>query len=325
MAGLDIGKIGGAISRGIMDERAIRGGRDPFAERAKTKEDKDKKLKMEMAQGAAIDGLNLLTTLQRGDYEAATEMNISRLKAIMGKGRNPEDTIRIQEMLDAEDWDGVMGEMGNMVQGFALKVPEYGQNEEVQEALKTLRGGGSEEDQKQINALRKDIMAVSKDFRQVNAAFKRIEKGGRKGTAASDISLIFNFMKINDPGSTVREGEFATAQNAAGVPERAINLYNSLLKGTRLSPEQRNDFLSSAKDLVDGQREATDIQFENILQQADQDGISRKRVMGEKRYLDYSERRDKYASDRAKGRAPTPVQNLTDEELQEQLRLVSGG
>jgi len=33
-------------------------------------------------------------------------------------------------------------------------------------------------------------------------------------------------MKILDPGSVVREGEFATAQNSAGIPERIRAKYN---------------------------------------------------------------------------------------------------
>ena len=50
-----------------------------------------------------------------------------------------------------------------------------------------------------------------------------------------------------DPGSTVREGEFANAQNAAGVPDQIRNLYNKLITGERLNPTQRADFLSQAE------------------------------------------------------------------------------
>jgi hypothetical protein len=61
-------------------------------------------------------------------------------------------------------------------------------------------------------------------------------------TPADDISLVFLYMKSLDPGSTVREGEYATAKNAAGVPERVRNAYNATVKGTFLSPEQRRSF-----------------------------------------------------------------------------------
>lgn len=56
-------------------------------------------------------------------------------------------------------------------------------------------------------------------------------------------------MKMLDPGSVVREGEFATAQNAAGVPERIQNAYNKVLSGERLSASQRNAFKGQAGKL----------------------------------------------------------------------------
>jgi hypothetical protein len=56
-------------------------------------------------------------------------------------------------------------------------------------------------------------------------------------------------MKILDPGSTVREGEFANAQNSGGVDDRVIALYNSLFAGTRLSQVQRDDFINRASRL----------------------------------------------------------------------------
>jgi hypothetical protein len=63
------------------------------------------------------------------------------------------------------------------------------------------------------------------------------------------MALIFNYMKLLDPGSTVREGEFATAQQAGGVDDVTVSLYNRILDGTRLSPKQRTDFSKRAKSL----------------------------------------------------------------------------
>jgi len=63
--------------------------------------------------------------------------------------------------------------------------------------------------------------------------------------------MIFAYMKMLDPGSVVREQEFANAQNAAGVPDQVRNAYNKALRGERLNPEQRAQFLSSAKQVAD--------------------------------------------------------------------------
>jgi hypothetical protein len=56
-------------------------------------------------------------------------------------------------------------------------------------------------------------------------------------------------MKMLDPGSVVREGEFATAQNAAGVDDRVRNLYNRVKSGERLSESQRKSFKGQANKL----------------------------------------------------------------------------
>jgi hypothetical protein len=60
-------------------------------------------------------------------------------------------------------------------------------------------------------------------------------------------------MKILDPTSAVREGEFATAANAGSIPQRVWARYNKLMRGEELNAEQRNDFLSSAYGLVRSQ------------------------------------------------------------------------
>ena len=58
-------------------------------------------------------------------------------------------------------------------------------------------------------------------------------------------------MKILDPGSTVREGEFANAQNSAGVPDIIRAQYNRIASGKRLSGPQRKDFVGRANKLFD--------------------------------------------------------------------------
>jgi len=101
--------------------------------------------------------------------------------------------------------------------------------------------------------LRKEFTGQTKDFVKVRDANRRIGAAAERPTAAGDMALIFNFMKVLDPGSTVREGEFATAQNATGVPSRIMNTYNNILRGERLNPTQRTDFVSQANNLYEAQ------------------------------------------------------------------------
>ena len=109
----------------------------------------------------------------------------------------------------------------------------------------------SEQNLKTEEGLRKEFNTLLKDFFLVADANARVKAAGVEPTAAGDLALIFNFMKMLDPGSTVREGEFANAQNSASVPQRVRGLYNSIVNGQRLSEVQRNDFLSRSVQLFD--------------------------------------------------------------------------
>jgi hypothetical protein len=108
---------------------------------------------------------------------------------------------------------------------------------------------------------RKEYSDQTKGYQDIKAAYGRILAVSDPKTpdeeAAADLALVFNFMKMQDPGSTVNSGEFANAQNSVGVGDRVVNLYNNLLKGSRLNPSQRKSFRGQAENLykVTGQQE----------------------------------------------------------------------
>ena len=119
--------------------------------------------------------------------------------------------------------------------------------------------GDPEVDTTKSSALRKEFTSLSKikDFSKVSDAYTRVVASAKDPSAAGDLALIFNYMKVLDPGSTVREGEFATAQNADGVPGRVRSLFNSIKEGTRLNEEQRFDFVDRATRLYKGAEDQT--------------------------------------------------------------------
>jgi hypothetical protein len=89
-----------------------------------------------------------------------------------------------------------------------------------------------------------------KDFRKVTNATRQIVTLMQgEGSPMGDLGGIFTFMKSLDPTSVVREGEQASVQNAAGVPENVRNYYNRLATGKKLSPEQRADMVGTALNL----------------------------------------------------------------------------
>ncbi len=118
-------------------------------------------------------------------------------------------------------------------------------------------------------ALRKEFEARPeiKNFREVVSSYRQIREAAQQGTAAGDLQMIFSYMKMLDPGSVVREGEFANAQNTAGIPDRVRNAYNRALSGQRLNPNQRKEFMASAGSVVLARRkdyEALSSQYRGI-------------------------------------------------------------
>lgn len=106
------------------------------------------------------------------------------------------------------------------------------------------------------NTLRDDFVKQATTFINVRDSFARIQESAKEPTAAGDLSLIFNFMKMLDPASVVRESEFANAQTAQPLLERlgiSFNAVGRVWRGEKLSDVARNDFLNRAEQLFERQ------------------------------------------------------------------------
>lgn len=120
-----------------------------------------------------------------------------------------------------------------------------------------LGGGGLDKDT--FNAedkLRSQFLSQAKDFKSLGSAYRKIVASAKNPSPAGDVSLIYGYMKMLDPGSTVMEGEQASARNAAGVPDRIRAMYNSVIGGGSLASSQRADFLNRATDLYQSQADS---------------------------------------------------------------------
>lgn len=106
------------------------------------------------------------------------------------------------------------------------------------------------------SGIRKEFTKLSEPFVDVRDSYKRVLSSAENPSPAGDIALIFNYMKMLDPQSVVREGEFATAANAGGINERVRNFYNRVVNGERLTADQRQDFLGQAGGLATEQLES---------------------------------------------------------------------
>lgn len=115
--------------------------------------------------------------------------------------------------------------------------------------------GGLNKDAASVEGkIRDDFGQATKDFAPVQTGYQKVLAASKNPSATSDVALIFGFMKILDPTSVVREGEYATAQQAAGVPDQIVNLYNRIVSGERLNDQQRKEFTATARQQYEVQR-----------------------------------------------------------------------
>jgi hypothetical protein len=99
--------------------------------------------------------------------------------------------------------------------------------------------------------LRGEHRQLSREFIVQRNAFDRVLASAKNPSPEGDFALIFNFMKVLDPDSVVREGEFANAENAPGVPARIRTIFNRLQgnpEGT-LPKEVRASFVDRSRRL----------------------------------------------------------------------------
>lgn len=117
-----------------------------------------------------------------------------------------------------------------------------------------------------------DAADVTKNTSEIASQYSTIQEIGSKApTAVGDMTLIFNYMKMLDPRSTVKEGEYAQAEQARGIPDTVKNLYNRAVEGVKLTDEQRRDFIQTAAKKYKAQvqqQQKYDEQFVNYANNA---------------------------------------------------------
>lgn len=163
--------------------------------------------------------------------------------------------------------------------------------------------GDKRAEQRQIQD-RYDNDDVTKQTVTVRSSFSKLQKAvDGEPSAANDISAIFQFMRINDPQSTVREGEFKTAEGARSFFSRithkdengnvvtdsgyqlpaflvqAVQKLDPKEKGSFLLPEQKEAFRSAAEDAYRTQLEAQKRVDDRTMSQVTEIGVDRKKII----------------------------------------------
>ena len=96
---------------------------------------------------------------------------------------------------------------------------------------------------------------------------------------AGDIGLIFSLMKMYDPNSSVRETEYANAQNAGSIPEMLRARFNKAKDGETLTPSQRADFIRQAGNVYASKKKSFDEELARYTDLAKKYGLEPSRIV----------------------------------------------
>jgi hypothetical protein len=96
--------------------------------------------------------------------------------------------------------------------------------------------------------LRKEWKKFENPYDEIEIKHQKLVSALERQTGVGDMSAIFVYMKMLDPGSVVRESEFAQAQQTAGAFETIRVRMAQIAEGDKLSEDQRKEFLALAEE-----------------------------------------------------------------------------
>ncbi len=287
--------IGGAVSRGINTGIGIRQQQQRNTQFDQAQQDRvtqqeatKQQIMLQGAANAAVKAQNLPDDASRVNFLR------QRVQEVTGRGGDPRDTQEVLSLFESNQGDKANALLKSFVdtsvQTGLIKAPatekvqpfqrgdkglvfnpntgEFSVDpvakQRIDEVANKANIAGSL-DFKDRQSLNKDVTSIIKNTVGINNTAKDLSKLGELGTGPASIALVFKFMKALDPTSVVRESEFATAENSAGVPEGVRNMYNKLVSGERLGDKQIKQFVDTAKALSNTATKSSNNEISSLL------------------------------------------------------------
>lgn len=116
------------------------------------------------------------------------------------------------------------------------------------EALRATGGIDQAKTFEQEDKLRKEYQSRTKVYGELGITLNNIQSSAGAKTGSGDIALIIGFMKMLEPDSVVRETEYATARDTAGLYTRLENSLKKAQSGQFLQPKQREEYVNLARE-----------------------------------------------------------------------------
>ena len=175
-----------------------------------------------------------------------------------------------------------VGYFWNPITNSAERIPGLPIKPEQQPAATKAGGSASPKPAtiSELTGLSKSFSQETKDDSDVAGSWRTLHSNAALGTPAGDIAVIYAYMKLQDPTSVVREGEFATAQNAGGIHETIRARLNQAIGTGRLTPQLRSEILGSAKATLNSRRSQFSAKQDRFTKLAKSKGIDPELVIG---------------------------------------------
>jgi hypothetical protein len=129
------------------------------------------------------------------------------------------------------------------------------------------------------NTLRDEFDNQTKRYGTVRNAFQKVQEASKLKTGPGDMALLYGYIKMLDADSAVREGEYATAANAASIPERIRQMYNRAIDGELMEDGVRQKFVQSAGTAYDVERRTYDTLAGRYTDMAKREGLKPENVV----------------------------------------------
>lgn len=173
------------------------------------------------------------------------------------------------------------------------------------------------------NRLRQQYLAhpAVKGMNDVDSAYRAIQSNpGNDGP--SQQAMVFQFSKILDPNSVVREGEYAQSAANAGAINRAMNYFEQLKSGKMLTPEQISAMKEVTSNLTNSYRQKLNGVNQSFIDLANRKGINPKNVVIDAYTNEADISKNRSGASNKPITKPAPKKNpedMTDDELRAYL------
>lgn len=161
-------------------------------------------------------------------------------------GRPPNDA-EAKAYLGAEPT--ARGELSQLQLGVELAKDMYGEGSDQHKAAQDAMENIGKADRNQVAGMRKEFTKASGEFVKLSNAWQKIKKAGMNRDGMSDMALVFMFMKVLDPPSTVREGEAAAVRSSGRLGNELRVTLDRIIESKGMDDTQRAELIKVAGQL----------------------------------------------------------------------------